>query len=299
MIKKVAFAGLGNMGLPMAKNLLAAGFAVVGADVQKAQTDAFADAGGSVAKSAAAASANADVVITMLPSDAEVRAVYLGDGGILECAKEGALLADCSTIDVAAAVEVAAAAKARRDMPMLDAPVSGGVAGARAATLTFMVGGEEDAAKRADVLFSAMGKNAVYAGAAGSGQAAKICNNMLLGVSMIGVAEAFNLAQKLGLDARAFYDVAANSSGQCWSLTSYCPVPGLVLSSPSNRDYEPGFAASLMLKDLRLSQKAAAENKVQTPLGKHAEEIYAAMNTEGGGGKDFSAVIKMLRGAKV
>lgn len=296
MIRKVAFAGLGNMGLPMAKNLLAAGFAVIGADINKQQTAAFAKAGGDIAEGAAAASKDADAVITMLPSESEVRAAYLESGGILECVKDGALLVDCSTIDVAAAREVAAAAKSRRDLPMIDAPVSGGVVGAQGASLTFMVGGEEAAAKRADVLFSAMGKNAIYTGAAGSGQAAKLCNNMLLGISMIGVAEAFNLAEKLGLNARAFFDVASNSSGQCWSLTSYCPVPGLVASSPSNRGYQPGFAASLMLKDLRLAQKAAAGNDVKTPLGRHAEDIYAAMNEQGGGQKDFSAVITMLRG---
>lgn len=295
MIKKVAFAGLGNMGLPMAKNLLAAGFDVIGADINHTQTKAFADAGGSIAKSAAAASTKADVVITMLQSDAQVRAAYTEGGGILECAKGGALLIDCSTIDVGVARDVAAAAKSRRDMPMLDAPVSGGVVGAVAASLTFMVGGDEDAAKRADVLFSAMGRSAVYAGSAGSGQAAKICNNMLLAISMIGVAEAFNLAAGLGLDARAFFDIASDSSGQCWSLTSYCPAPGLVMSSPANKDYTPGFAAALMLKDLKLSQKAAKENNINTPLGKHAKEIYEKMTAQDNNNqKDFSAIIKTL-----
>ena len=299
MIKQVAFIGLGNMGLPMAKNLLAAGFAVVGADLQQTQTAAFAAAGGTVAKNASAASENTDVIITMLPSETEVRDAYLDSGGILAMAADGALLLDCSTIDFDAARQVATAAKTRRGLQMLDAPVSGGVGGAQNATLTFMVGGEEDAVKRAAPLFAAMGKNAIYAGGAGSGQAAKICNNMLLGISMIGVAEAFNLAQQLGLTAQAFYDVAAKSSGQCWSLTTYCPMPGPVPSSPANRNYEPGFATALMLKDLKLSQQAAKANGANTPLGKHAKEIYEEMNAKGNAKKDFSAVINLLRNAEV
>ena len=292
---KVAFAGLGNMGLPMAINLIKAGYAVTGCDLLAEKTAMLAKAGGATAKDASQASDGADIIITMLPSGDDVRRAYLSGGGIVDSAANGALLLDCSTIDVATAREVSAAAKAKRNLQMLDAPVSGGVGGAQAGSLTFMVGGEEDAVKRARPLFEVMGKNAIHAGKAGSGQAAKICNNMLLGISMIGAAEAFNLAQKLGLTAQAFYDVASVSSGQCWSVTTYCPAPGPVPSSPANNDYRAGFAASLMLKDLQLARAAATDANAQTPLGAHAADIYEKMNAQGESHRDFSAVIDMLK----
>ncbi len=293
-IGTVGFAGLGNMGLPMARNLLGAGFAVTGCDLQESRARAFAAAGGTVAATAAEAARGADAVLTMFPGGEDVRRAYLEAGGILDSAAAGALLLDCSTIDVAAAREVAAAA-AERGFAMLDAPVSGGVAGAEAGTLTFMVGGDAAAFARAGPLFAAAGKNAIHAGAAGNGQAAKICNNMLLGVSMVGTAEAFLLAEKLGLTTQAFFDVAAVSSGQCWSVSQYCPLPGPVPASPANRGYAPGFAAALMLKDLRLARQAAEECGAATPLGAHAADIYEKMNAEGGGGEDFSAVVNLIR----
>src|SRR5215831_17992599 len=262
----IGFIGLGNMGAPMAANLLKAGHRVTGFDLVPAAVEALAAKGGRAAKSAAEAAAAGDVVITMLPAGPQVRAVYLDDGGVLASARRGALLIDCSTIDVESARAVAAAAK-RAGFDMLDAPVSGGVAGAEAASLTFMVGGEAEVFARAQPLLSAMGRTIVHAGPAGNGQAAKICNNMILGVSMIAVCEAFGLAERLGLEAQTLFDISAKSSGQCWALTSYCPVPGPVPASPANRDYAAGFTAAMMLKDLRLAQQAAGGSAAATPLG--------------------------------
>ena len=294
---KIGFIGLGNMGLPMAGNLIKAGHEVTGFDLVDAQRDRLVEAGGEAASSPAQAVAGADAIITMLPEGRHVRDLYLDETGIVELAREGGanpLLIDCSTIDVATAREVAARAKAA-GLDMLDAPVSGGVMGAEAASLAFMVGGEDGAFARGRALFEAMGKNIVHCGAAGTGQAAKICNNMILGISMIGVSEAFCLAESLGLDAQKLYDVSSKSSGQCWSLTTYCPVAGPVSTSPANRDYQPGFTAAMMLKDLKLAQEAASGTNTATPLGAAAQQIYQMM-AKHHGSLDFSGVIRILGG---
>jgi 3-hydroxyisobutyrate dehydrogenase len=292
---RIGFIGLGNMGLPMAQNLLKAGHQVEGFDVSGAALDKLAGAGGARAGSIKVAASRADVVITMLPSGAEVREVYLGQSGILESANAGTLLIDSSTIDVDSARAVGGAAEAK-GLPMVDAPVSGGVGGAQAATLTFMVGGSEDAFARAKPILEAMGKTIVHAGGPGNGQAAKICNNMILGISMIGVSEAFALAEKLGLDHQKLFDISSKSSGQCWSMTSYCPVPGPVPASPANRDYQPGFTAAMMLKDLKLAQDAARAAAAATPLGAEAAALYGLYVAHGNGGTDFSGIIRFLRG---
>jgi len=292
---RIGFIGLGNMGLPMALNLLKAGHAVRGFDVSKAQVDKLAAGGGTPATNVAAAATGADVVITMLPAGKQVDEVYRGDKGVLSVAGSGALLIDSSTIDVQTARTVAAAAE-KNGLAMLDAPVSGGVGGATAGTLTFMVGGSADAFARAKPILEAMGKTIVHAGGAGNGQAAKICNNMILGVSMIAVSEAFVLAETLGLDAQKLFDISSKSSGQCWSLTSYCPVPGPVPSAPSNRDYQAGFTAAMMLKDLKLSQEAAQASGAATRLGAEAAAIYDRYVGSGNAGKDFSGIIRFVRG---
>jgi 3-hydroxyisobutyrate dehydrogenase len=235
------------------------------------------------------------VIVTMLPAGKEVREVYLGPGGIIESANAGTLLIDCSTIDVESARAVAQAAAAR-DLPMVDAPVSGGVGGAQAATLTFMVGGSENAFARALPLLQPMGKTIVHAGGSGNGQAAKICNNMILGVSMIAVSEAFVLAEKLGLDPQKLFDISSKSSGQCWSMTSYCPVPGPVPASPANRGYQAGFTAAMMLKDLKLAQDAARSAGAATPLGAEAAALYGLYAAHGEAARDFSGIIRFLRG---
>ena len=291
----IAFIGLGNMGLPMAKNLLSANHSVFGFDLSPDARTAMVDAGGQGFSTVGEAVAEADVVVTMLPSGAIVRSVYEGDDGIFANAKAGALMIDSSTIDVATARSVSAAA-ADKGFDMVDAPVSGGVGGAAAGTLAFMVGGTAEAFVRAEGVLDPMGAKIVHCGDSGNGQAAKICNNMLLAISMIGVSEAFNLGRALGLDDQVFYDVAANASGQCWSLTSYCPVPGPVPTSPANNGYEPGFATALMHKDLGLAMEAVTSVGANTPLGKHSAEIYAEMNDAGHGGVDFSGVIKRLAG---
>jgi 3-hydroxyisobutyrate dehydrogenase len=289
---QIGFIGLGNMGLPMALNLLKAGHAVGGFDVAAAAMDALAAAGGQVS---ARPGAGVDILITMLPSGAEVRQVYLQADGILERASPHALLIDCSTIDVDVARTVAAAAQAK-GLAMLDAPVSGGVGGAQAGTLTFMVGGPEAAFKRAKPILEVMGKTIVHAGPSGNGQAAKICNNLILGISMIAVGEAFVLAEKLGLDHQKLFDIASRSSGQCWSLTSYCPVPGPVPTSPANRNYAPGFTAAMMLKDLKLAQDAAHASGAATPLGAEAAALYGLYVAHGAGSSDFSGIVRFLRG---
>jgi 3-hydroxyisobutyrate dehydrogenase len=291
----VAFIGLGNMGGPMAQNLLKAGYTVLGVDVKRDAVQSFVAGGGTAADNAGTAAAQSDIVITMLPSGAEVRAIYLGDEGLLARVVPGTLFVDCSTIDVDTAREVAQAAEAK-GMMMVDAPVSGGVSGAQAATLTFMVGAQERALEAAMPVLQSMGRTIVHAGGPGSGQAAKICNNMILGISMIAVSEAFVLADKLGLDAQKLFDIASKSSGQCWSLTSYCPVPGPVPTSPANREYQAGFTAAMMLKDLQLSQEAAKSVTAVTPLGAGAAAIYAQYVEGGDGGKDFSGIYRFLRG---
>ena len=290
----IGFIGLGNMGLPMAHNLIKAGHAVSGLDVNRAPVEKLAAAGGAEAANITAAVSGAEIIITMLPAGAQVREVYLGADGVLAAAAPNTLLIDCSTIDVETARAVAAAAAGRgRAMP--DAPVSGGVGGAQGATLTFMVGGRDDAFARAKPVLEKMGKTIVHAGGAGNGQAAKICNNMILGVSMIAVSEAFVLAEKLGLDAQKLFDIASKSSGQCWSITTYCPVPGPVPTSPANRDYQAGFTAAMMLKDLNLSQEAAKAAGAKTPLGANAAEIYSRYAASGEAGRDFSGIIQFVR----
>jgi 3-hydroxyisobutyrate dehydrogenase len=231
----------------------------------------------------------------MLPEGRHVREVYLGVDGVIAAAVDGALLIDCSTIDVATTRAVWQAA-AERGLEMVDAPVSGGVAGAANATLTFMVGGEESAVARARPILEKLGATIVHTGPSGSGQAAKICNNMMLAIAMIGVAEAFTMAKRLGLSAEALFQVASRSSGQSWALTGYCPVPGLVPSSPANRDYQPGFTTAMMAKDLRLAQDAANSVDVATPLGSEARNLYALFKGRGHGELDFSAIIKMIAG---
>ena len=292
---RIGFVGLGHMGLPMAQNLVRAGHQVDGVDVNAAAVNKLREAGGGSAETAKNAAAQAEFVITMLPSGKEVREVYLGPAGIIESANAGTLLIDSSTIDVETARAVAAAAQAK-GLLMLDAPVSGGVGGAQAGTLTFMVGGTEQAFEQAKPILQAMGKTIVHAGGPGNGQAAKICNNMILGVSMIAVSEAFLLAEKLGLDAQKLFDISSKSSGQCWSMTSYCPVPGPVPNSPSNRDYAAGFTAAMMLKDLKLSQEAAKSAGAITPLGAGATAVYERFVASGEAGRDFSGIIRYLRG---
>src|SRR5499426_1155701 len=293
---RIGFIGLGNMGLPMAQNLLKAGHQIEGVDVNPAAVAKLRAAGGAGVETAKSAAARADVVITMLPSGKEVRDVYLGTSGIVENANPGTLLIDSSTIDVETARAVAAEAE-RKGLLMLDAPVSGGVGGATAATLTFMVGGSAQAFARAESILQKMGKTIVHAGGAGNGQAAKICNNMILGVSMIAVSEAFVLAEKLGLDHQKLFDISSKSSGQCWSMTTYCPVPGPVPTSPANRDYQAGFTAAMMLKDLKLAQAAARATHATTPLGAGAAAVYERFVENGDASVDFSGIIRYLRGA--
>jgi 3-hydroxyisobutyrate dehydrogenase len=292
---RIGFIGLGNMGLPMATNLVKAGHGVAGFDVVNSFIAKLTAAGGVAAETTADACRGADAIITMLPASEHVRDVYSAPGGVIDAAGAGALLIDSSTIDVATAREVAARA-AGKGLAMVDAPVSGGVAGAAAGTLTFMVGGPDDAFERARPILESMGKTIVHAGGSGNGQAAKICNNMILGVSMIAVSEGFLLAEKLGLDAQRLFDIASKSSGQCWSLTSYCPVPGPVPTSPANRGYQAGFTAAMMLKDLRLAQEAAHAANTTTPLGAAAAELYGSFAGQGHGGEDFSGIIRFLRG---
>ena len=285
---KIGFIGLGNMGGPMAANLAAAGHAVAGYDLA-----APAPAGVTMVESAAAAATHAAVVITMLPNGAILRAVAKA---VIPAMAPGAVLLDCSTVDVAIARDVAAWAGAA-GLGALDAPVSGGVGGAQAGTLTFMVGGDAAAFATARPLFEVMGQKAVHCGPAGNGQAAKICNNMILGVTMIATCEAFALADKLGLDRQAMFDVVSTSSGQSWSMTSYCPAPGIGPKSPSDNGYKPGFAADLMLKDLRLSQEAATAADADTPMGALAAALYATfVEAEDGAGRDFSAMLPRFEG---
>jgi len=292
---RIGFIGLGNMGGPMAANLVEAGHEVTGFDIVAANLDKLTADGGKAAASLPEAVSGKETVITMLPAGRHVHEVYLGEGGILGAVAPGTLLIDCSTIDVATARRVAEAATAA-GLTMVDAPVSGGVAGAAAATLTFMVGGTPEAFASAQPLLEAMGKAVIHAGGSGTGQAAKICNNMILGVSMIAVSEAFVLAEQLGLDHQKLFDIASKASGQCWSLTSYCPVPGPVPASPANREYRPGFSAAMMLKDLRLAQEAANASGAATPLGAEAAQIYGLYAGAGEGDSDFSGIIRFLRG---
>jgi 3-hydroxyisobutyrate dehydrogenase len=292
---RIGFIGLGNMGLPMARNLVRAGHEVRAFDVAAAAVERARAAGAVAAAAAGDVLSGASAVITMLPAGEQVRDVYLGAAGLIARAAPGTLLIDSSTIDVETARAVHAAAAAA-GLEMVDAPVSGGVAGAEAATLTFMAGGSDAGFAAAEPILAGMGKAVIHAGGPGNGQAAKICNNLMLGVSMIGVCEAFVLAEKLGLAAQTLFDIASKSSGQCWSLTSYCPVPGPVPTSPANRDYRPGFTAAMMLKDLRLALEAATAARMPAPLCAAATQLYALFDAAGGGQTDFSGIIKAIRG---
>ncbi|MGE0425620.1 MAG: 3-hydroxyisobutyrate dehydrogenase [Reyranellaceae bacterium] len=290
---KIAFIGLGNMGGPMAANLLKAQHQVAAFDLSAKALDGAVASGASRAASIAEAVKGAEVVITMLPAGKHVREVY--EGSVLAAAAKGTLLIDCSTIDVDSARHVAAAA-AKAGLDMIDAPVSGGVGGAAAGTLTFMVGGPDAAFARARPILERMGKNIVHAGASGNGQAAKICNNMMLGITMIGTCEAFMMAKRLGLGAQKLFDIASTASGQSWALTSYCPVPGPVPASPANRDYAAGFTAAMMLKDLMLAQDAARSAGASTPMGATAAQLFNLFVGAGSGAVDFSGIIRMIDG---
>lgn len=291
----IGFIGVGNMGGPMAGNLVKAGHQVKVFDLAQASVDRAVGNGATAAESALAAASDVEVVVTMLPAGQHVRSVYLGDGGILAAASAGTLFIDSSTIDVDSARAVHQGA-ADAGFDLLDAPVSGGVGGAEAGTLTFMCGGPDAAFARAKPFLDVMGKTIVHAGPAGNGQAAKICNNMILGATMIAVSEAFVLAEKLGLDHQALFDISSTASAQCWAMTTYCPVPGPVPTSPANRNYEAGFTAAMMLKDLRLAQDAAASAGAATPMGAAASALYALYENDGNGPVDFSGIINMIRG---
>jgi 3-hydroxyisobutyrate dehydrogenase len=288
---RIAFIGLGNMGGPMAANLVKAGHTVIGFDLSHDMLSAAEKTGVKPANVLTDALADAEVVITMLQKGAQVLTVW---GDIIRSPAKDTLLIDCSTIDVDSARTAHAMAK-QVGCLSLDAPVSGGTGGATAATLTFMAGGSAESFARAKPLLEAMGKKIVHCGEAGAGQAAKICNNMILGISMIGVCEAFVLGEKLGLSHEALFEVASTSSGQCWSINTYCPVPGPVPASPANNSYKPGFAASLMLKDLRLAQEAALSSGASTPLGAEAAQLFSLFEKQGNGMRDFSAIIEMFR----
>jgi 3-hydroxyisobutyrate dehydrogenase len=289
----IGFIGAGNMGGPMLANLIKAGHAVSVFDLSEAALDAAREAAAAVAESPGAAAADKAVVITMLPAGTHVRDVYMGDGGVLERAGEETLLIDCSTIDVTTAREICEAAVGR-GLEMVDAPVSGGVAGAAAGTLTFMVGGTESAFARAEPVLEPMAKAVVHAGPSGNGQAAKVCNNMMLAASMIVTSEAFALADRLGLERQTMFDIVSTATGQCWALTSYCPVPGPVPASPANRDYQPGFTAAMMNKDLKLAQQAAEAAGAATPIGAEAARVYDEFCADGNDELDFSAIFKLV-----
>ena len=297
----IGFIGLGNMGAPMAANLVKAGHDVTGYDINPAALQALAAAGGTAAASAAAAAKDADFVITMLPAGAEVREVWLHQGGLIEAVANAEntkpLLIDCSTIDVDSARAVAAAATAA-GLTMLDAPVSGGTVGAANATLTFMVGGAEDAFARGQPILAAMGKHIFHAGGPGAGQAVKLCNNMMLAINMVGVCEGFLLAQKLGLDWTKLHQICSTASAASWALSSYCPAPGPVPAAPSNRDYAAGFMTKLMIKDVKLSQLAAEATGSPTPLAAMALSFYEQAAAAGDAAKDFSVVFRWLAGQK-
>lgn len=292
---KIGFIGLGNMGGPMVANLIGAGHSVAAFDIASDAVGRAVEAGATAADNAGAAAAGAGVVITMLPAGRHVRSVYIDDDKLIDKVGEGALLIDSSTIDVTTARSVIAAA-AEKGLEMIDAPVSGGVGGATAGTLTFMCGGVDSAYRRAEPVLAVMGKNIFHAGGPGSGQAAKVCNNLMLAIQMIAVSEGFELAEKLDLDAQKLWDIASTATSQCWAMTNYCPVPGPVPSSPANRDYEAGFTVAMMLKDLKLSQEAAASSGANTPLGEHATQLYDTFAGLGDNAAlDFSAIIRQIQ----
>jgi 3-hydroxyisobutyrate dehydrogenase len=287
----IAFIGLGNMGGPMVANLVKAGHKVTAFDLVAASRDQAKSDGAAIGESAVATVRGADTVITMLPAGKHVLGVW---NEVVPAMKKGALIIDCSTIDVESAKQAHALA-AKHGTGSVDAPVSGGTGGAKGATLTFMCGGDDKSFAAAKPVLENMGKKIVHCGGAGAGQGVKICNNMVLAVSMVAVGEAFALAEKLGLSHQAVFDVVSTSSGQCWALTTYCPVPGPVPTSPANNDYKPGFATALMVKDLTLAQDAAKASGAATPLGKHAQELYKAFDAAGNGGVDFSGIIQHVR----
>ncbi|MFL2933668.1 MAG: 3-hydroxyisobutyrate dehydrogenase [Thalassobaculaceae bacterium] len=288
---KIGFIGLGNMGLPMAKNLINADHDVIGFDLLEECMSSLVDAGGRSGKQLGDCVLDVNVVITMLPEGKHVDAVY--NNGILGAAAKDTLLIDCSTIDVDTARSVGGEAK-KLGYNMVDAPVSGGTGGAEAGTLTFMVGGEEHTFNLAKPYLDIMGKNIVHAGGMGNGQAAKICNNMILGISMIAVSESFSMAEKLGLSAQNLFDITSSSSSQCWAMTSYLPVPGPVPASPANNDYQPGFTGAMMAKDMKLARDAAISSGQKTELADSALQMYERFLTEGGASQDFSAIYKMI-----
>jgi 3-hydroxyisobutyrate dehydrogenase len=291
---KIAFIGLGNMGRPMAMNLARAGLTVIGFDIADDIVRRATEDGLSLARTASDAARGADVVISMLPASAHVEALYLGDRGLLTQLARGALILDCSTIAAASARTVAAAA-ADRGVGCLDAPVSGGTAGAAAGTLTFMVGGSADDLERARPVLAKMGANIFHAGPAGAGQTTKICNNMLLAIQMIGTAEALALGVASGLDPKVLSEIMRRSSGGNWVLEKYNPIPGVMDAAPASRGYTGGFGSDLMLKDLGLAQEAAAAVRATTPLGGLARNLYAAHGLAGGGGRDFSSIVELMQ----
>ena len=290
---KIGFIGLGNMGLPMAGNLVKAGHTVTAFDIVDANMKAAAAEGVGTAASANAVADGADVIVTMLPAGKHVLGVY--QDGLLDAASKGTLLIDCSTIDVADARQAHALAS-EAGMLSLDAPVSGGVGGAQGATLTFMVGGSGDSFAAGEPILEGMGKKIVHCGDGGAGQSAKICNNMILAVTMIGVAEGFCLGEKLGLSHQALFDVVSTATGSCWSVNTYCPVPGPVPTSPANNDFKPGFATALMAKDLTLAQNATLQAGASTPMGAEAAHLYRLYMSTGAGETDFSSIIRFIRG---
>lgn len=290
---RIGFIGLGHMGLPMAINLINAGHAVTGFDLQSAAMDALLAAGGSKATTLQETAHKQDVIITMLQTGHQVQQVFLGEQGLFASAEKNTLFIDCSSIDVQSSRIVHQEA-GRLQFLAVDAPVSGGVTGAAEARLTIMVGGTEQAFEQASIILKSIGKKIIHTGIAGSGQAAKICNNMILGISMIAVSEAFTLAEHLGLAPQKLFEVVTNSSGQCWAMSSYAPVPGLLDNAPANNNYQPGFTAAMMLKDLCLSQQSATSVGIETPMGERATALYQHFNDEGMGALDFSAIIKAI-----
>lgn len=290
---KIGFVGLGNMGCSMAINLVKAGHEVTGFDLKTAATDKLAAAGGLVGSNLQRVAADKDLLITMLQTGEQVLGVCQGAGGLYAHAKPGALHIDCSTIDVQSARTMHELAQ-NNQVGALDAPVSGGVLGAAAGTLTFMVGGDSDTLSRAQPFLAVMGQKIIHTGSAGSGQAAKICNNMILGISMVAISEAFILAEALGLTPQKLFEVVNSSSGQCWAMSKYAPVPGVLENVPANHDYQPGFAAAMMLKDLDLGQQVARTVAVDTPLGAKTTALYQQFIDQGCGALDFSGIIKQI-----
>jgi 3-hydroxyisobutyrate dehydrogenase len=288
---KIAFIGLGNMGGGMAANLVKAGHAVQAFDLADEALRSAAEHGCSTFGSVRDAVQGVEAVVTMLPNGAIVKSVIEND--VLGHAPQGALILDCSTIDVATTRALSEAASAKGYI-MVDAPVSGGIAAANGGTLTFMVGGTDEAFERAEPILSGMGKAVIHAGQAGAGEAAKLCNNLILAATMIATCEGFALAEKLGLDPQVFYDISSKATGQSWSMTSYCPVPGVGPQAPSDNGYQGGFATALMLKDLRLAMEAAEGARVDTKIGRRAKELYEAFDAAGNGGLDFSGIIKTM-----